>query len=191
MPDTLVLLRLEHRNFVRVLDVLDAMTDRLERGDTIDGRLLDQVFRYFLGYPECCHHPKEDLVYERLRRRDPTTAARVGDLLADHQALGEQTHAAAARARKATGGVDPGLVEVLRRFSEATRRHLRTEEEEIFPAMVRTLTREDWDEIDFTLFDQKDPVFDLRAETEFRALRRAIVDRATAAPPPDEAEGEA
>ena len=87
--------------------------------------------------------------------------------------------------------MDPDLVDALQAFVDATRRHVLIEEREIFPAMETILTQEDWDEIDFAMFDQTDPVFDIDRERQFRELRDAILDRAdrTAPPRSDEAEG--
>lgn len=191
MADTLVLLRLEHRNFIRVLDVLEYLVDRRVHDGYVDDQLLEQVFAYFLGYPHCCHHPKEDLVYRRLRERDPSLADRVGDLLAQHDRLAELTQATANRVRRSRQQPDPDLVDALQEFVDVTRRHIEIEEREIFPAMESILTQEDWDEIDFAMFDQTDPVFDLDRERRFRELRNAILDRADRTPPPhaDEAEG--
>ena len=190
MADTLVLLRLEHRNFLRVLDVLEGITRGIERGTPFDARLLDQVFEYFLGYPDCCHHPKEDLVLRRLQVRDPDAARRVGDLIDDHEELTALTRRTADRARRAAGRPDPSLAPELRHFSEVYREHLETEERVFFPTAERMLGAEDWEVIDFTMFDQPDPVFDQPAEERYQSLRRAILERADGEPPPSAAESE-
>src|SRR6266571_1706640 len=39
----------------------------------------------FKDYPDSCHHPKEDVIVEKLKARDPGAAATVGDLEAQHQ----------------------------------------------------------------------------------------------------------
>ena len=185
-----MLLRLEHRQFSRVLDVLEYLIDRRVRDGYVDDELLDQVFAYFLGYPHCCHHPKEDLVYARLRERDPSLAERVGDLLGEHERLAGLTRSVANRVRKSREQLDPGLVDSLREFVVVTRRHMEIEEREIFPPMEKVLTQEDWDEIDFAMFDQGDPVFDIDRERRFRELRNAILDRADRTLPPRAGEAE-
>ena len=45
---------------------------------------MQSVIEYFQDYPDCCLHPKEDLIFGKLRARDPITAASVGDLEAEH-----------------------------------------------------------------------------------------------------------
>ena len=186
MSETLVLLQIEHRNFVRVLDVLDDLADAFERGEDTDVELLQQVMAYFLGYPDACHHPKEDLVFRRLRAVAPAVADRIYDVVDDHEGLAARTLEAARRARAATGAADPALADVLREFSATYREHLRLEEELFFPTARERLGRDDWDAIDFGLFDGQDPLFDPLAEDRYRRLRHVILAKR----PPRSMQGE-
>ena len=47
-------------------------------------RVIQAVIGYFQDYPDCCDHPKEDMVLEKLKARDPVAAESVGDLEAEH-----------------------------------------------------------------------------------------------------------
>ncbi len=60
------------------------------------------VIDYCLTYPDLYHHPKEDLVFARLQLRDPATAEALGDLRAEHEALGEAIRHLAAAVRQAS-----------------------------------------------------------------------------------------
>ena len=191
MAATLVLLRLEHRNFLRVLDVLDRVGRRIERGEDYDAALLDLIFEYLLGYPDCCHHPKEDLVLRQLRRVAPEEAERVGDLINDHQELGQLVRRAAEHARRAGGRGDATLAVEVRHVVDVYREHLQTEERVFFPTVERVLRPVDWEVVDFTMFDQPDPLFDEPAEQYYQRLRGAIFDRQAGEPPPGAAEAEA
>jgi len=64
---------------------------------------------YFEVYPEVYHHPQEDLVFAKLKTRDPAAAAKVGDLAREHEKGAE-------RLRRVAHAVDNVLagVEVLR-----------------------------------------------------------------------------
>ncbi len=190
MADTLVLLRLEHRNFLRVLDVLDGIGRRIERGEDYDAPLLDLIFEYLLGYPDCCHHPKEDLVLRQLRRVDPDEASRVGDLIDDHHALGQLVRSTAAHARRAAGRPDATLAVEIRHLVDVYREHLEIEERVFFPTVERVLGPLDWEVVDFTMFDQPDPLFDEPAEEYYQRLRSAIFDQQAPEPPPGAAEAE-
>ena len=48
------------------------------------------------------------------------------------------------------------------------------EEEHFFPAAAQALSEQDWDEIDFKLFDSSDPLFDAAAHARFHGLRERI-----------------
>lgn len=187
MADTLVLLHVEHRNFLRVLAVLDALVDDLRSGASLDQDLMNQVLAYFQGYPDTCHHPKEDLVFRRLSERAPELAARIGDLLGDHDELATVVRLTARRARLHATEPNTALVDDLVAFSVIYKQHLRQEETVFFPLVENTLSANDWAEVDFSLFDQDDPVFDADAEEHYRRLRHAIFEKH----PPRHLSGEA
>ena len=42
-----------------------------DRGDRPDYEVIRAVISYFEVYPEVYHHPQEDLVFAKLRTRDP------------------------------------------------------------------------------------------------------------------------
>jgi len=177
MPDTLVLLRVEHRNFLRVLDVLDGLAVTLRRTGAADPILLRQVMAYFQGYPECCHHPKEDLVFRRLQELAPQDAARILNLEEDHEGIADIVAKTLERIGPYAKGPDPELADALEDFAASYREHLWQEEREFFPMVESVLGPAEWAAIDFTLFDREDPVFDVRAEAYYRELRHAILEQ--------------
>jgi hemerythrin-like domain-containing protein len=179
MPDTLILLQLEHRNYGRILEHLDGLVDRLESGQEVDASKIDQIFQYFADYPDRCHHPKEDLVFHRLELRAPETAAEVGDLLGDHSQLADLTRRTCAivEASARNGGISsPRCLAAMREFSRSYREHIQSEDELFFPRVLETLSRADLDLIDFSMFDSHDPIFDDDAEVRFQRLRNAIFE---------------
>jgi len=76
--------------------------------------------------------------------------------------------------------VNDGLADRLREFLDFYRHHMLMEEQHFFPAALQTLSRNDWAEIDFALFDQSDPLFDRQAEGRFAELRDEITRLAVA-----------
>ena len=54
------------------------------------------------------------------------------------------------------------------------------EEQHFFPLALQRLSRNDFAEIEFTLFDQPDPLFNRDAETRFAELRAEIARLAMA-----------
>ena len=177
MTDALLLLRLEHMSTVKLLALLEREFARILAEGVADHTLLELVLAYFLGFPDECHHPKEDLIYRKMRQRDPQLAETVGDLLGEHEELAERTRSAAELARTArfdSSVTLEELVDGLREFTDFYRHHLAAEESTFFPTALSTLTRDDWAAIDFGTFDRPDPLFDEVANGRFRELRERI-----------------
>ena len=68
-------LRQEHCNIESLLRVLERELSVFDRGDRPDYDVVRAVIDYFKDYPDCCHHPKEDMIVEKLKARDPVAAA--------------------------------------------------------------------------------------------------------------------
>ena len=120
----------EHRNIEKLLAVLERELEIFDRGERPDYEVIRAIISYFEVYPEAYHHPQEDLVFAKLKTRDPAAAAKVGDLAGEHQK-------GADRLRRVAHAVDSVLMdeEVLREtvhatigdFIEHERRHMMME----------------------------------------------------------------
>src|SRR6266567_2861970 len=85
MTDTVEVLRQEHRNIESLLRVLERELSVFDRGERPDYEVVLAVIDYFKDYPDSCHHPKEDMIVEKLEARDPVAAASIGVLEAQHR----------------------------------------------------------------------------------------------------------
>ncbi len=178
MKDIVATLHKEHANISQLLDVLQRQVDAFDRGERPDYDIVEGVADYFLSYPDLYHHPKEDLIFEKLKQRDPAVVERIGDLRREHDEL-------AARTRKFATGVRAILDEagVSREsfhqwavaFIDLQRDHLMREERLFFPAALSALTPGDWAEIADRISDNEDPLFDAAAGGRYDALRRNIL----------------
>ena len=172
------ILRQEHRNIEKLLLVLEQELDVFARGDRPDYEVVHAVIAYFQVYPDAYHHPLEDRVFEKLKVRDSTAAAKVGDLAADHRRGAE-------RLRRVAHAVENVLADrellrqtvndILRDFIEQERRHMAAEERVFFPAAINALEPTDWAEITSRLTDQSDPLFSEVVEEKFEVVRRHIL----------------
>jgi hemerythrin-like domain-containing protein len=172
------ILRQEHRNIEKLLLVLERELSVFARGDRPDYEVVHAVIAYFQVYPDAYHHPTEDMVFEKLKVRDPAAAADIGDLAADHRRGAE-------RLRRVARAVEDVLAdqELLRQnvndiicdFIEQERRHIAMEERDFFPAAVNALQPQDWAEIASRLTDQRNPLFSEVAEQRFEVVRRHIL----------------
>lgn len=177
MSDTLFLLRLEHGNLGRLLGLIELQSAAADAGKPVDRELLLLASEYFSDFPDRCHHPKEDIVYRRLAERDPAARAGLRDLVAEHGRLHDLTESFARAVRRIppeAGPVEPGIRDVMRDFTRRYRAHMRDEDLHFFPLAAERLTRDDWDALDFAVFERDDPLFDHATEERFTGLRARI-----------------
>jgi hemerythrin-like domain-containing protein len=176
MTKLLDILREEHRNIETLLRVLERQLDIFDRAERPDYEVVQAVIDYFEDYPDCCHHPKEDVIFAKLKARDPEAAAAVGDLAAEHRSGAERLH----KVVRAVGGVlnerelpRKAVDETVREFIEKERHHMQMEERVLFPAAATALLPWDWAEIETKL--RNDPSLGA-ARDRFNALRRSILE---------------
>jgi len=178
MPKIINVLLEEHQNIEKLLLVLEHELEIFDRCGRPDYEILQTIIQYFQDYPESCHHPKEEKIFEKLKARDPAAAKRFGDVEADHGVE-------AKRLRSFARAVDSILAdqEFLREsfhlavhdFIEHQRQHLEKEERLLFPAAVKALRPKDWAEIDARLDDRKDLLFNSVVEEKFHNLEKTIL----------------
>ncbi len=179
MTDVLDAIYEDHANMAKMLNALERQLAVFDAGETPDYDIVRGVVDYCLDYPDLYHHPKEDLVFERLEAVDPEAAAKVGDLPGAHAELA----ALVRRLEEAVNAVLGDLEvprgrfdETLRAFLDATRRHMALEESAFLPAARRALSAADLAEIDARLGPRGDPLFGAPSEERFAALRQNILN---------------
>ena len=170
----------DHVNISRLLDLLESEIERLDADGTApDFELITLALEYCVDYPGHYHHPREDLVYDRLVRRDPMLAGKITELTRDHTTLSEKTNTFATAVGGAIAGDGTTAARTLgRSFLARYRRHIDIEEGEIFPAAHEHLTQEDWEKIEVAASSPPDPLFGDHVRDAYRALHRRIMKRA-------------
>jgi hemerythrin-like domain-containing protein len=168
----------EHRNIEMLLAVLERELEIFDRGGRPDYEVIRAIISYFELYPEIYHHPQEDLVFAKLKNRDPAAAAKVGNLAFEHQKGAE-------RLSRVAQAVDSVLADreilrqnvdnIVRDFIEHERRHILMEDRDFFPAALKALEPQDWMEIASACTSHEDPLFSEAAEETFDALRARIL----------------
>jgi hemerythrin-like domain-containing protein len=179
MPDSILVLRLEHRKIGKVLRLLKHQLAQMQAGLPVDRLLLESAMDYLSGFPDQCHHPKEDLVYRKLLDRHPALAGSLKDLDAEHEEISHltrQLRQALSDARLQTVEADKALAQRLQDFLEFYFLHMLMEEQHFFPMALHHLSRTDFDEIDFLLYEQLDSKLSQETEAGFADLLKAIVD---------------
>jgi hemerythrin-like domain-containing protein len=168
----------EHRNIEKLLHVLEQELKIFDRGESPDYEILQAIIDYFQDYPESYHHPKEDIVFEKLKLRDPAATRHIGDAKAEHQVETDRLRQFARATEDVLAGREllrQTFHNVVRDFIEHQRQHMAKEERLLFPSAVKALRPEDWVEINARLNARIDPLFDDSTEKKFHALQQTIV----------------
>jgi len=177
MSNVVVLLQADHGNVKKLLDVVRQQSLNIAQHGPVNYPLLECIFSYLSGYPDQCHHPKEDVLYRKLQSRCPEMTGSLDDLVSEHETLAHAT----SHLKQAIGEsrFDPStpnerLADQLMAYQDLYRRHMLMEDLHFFPAALQLLSRDDFEEIDFTLFDKPDPLFDVASEARYAELRNEI-----------------
>jgi hemerythrin-like domain-containing protein len=168
----------EHRNIKKLLHVLEQELNVFDHSDQPDYEILRAIIEYFQDYPEGYHHPKEDMVFEKLKLRDPAVAKRIGDVQEEHQVETKRLQRFAHAVDDVLAGREylrQEFHDVVHDFIQHQREHMDKEEMMLFPAAVNALQPEDWAEIDTRLNDRKDPLFDDASQKNYDSLQQTIL----------------
>ena len=177
MMDVLLLLRLEHKNFGELLNLIDKQRYNLEQGGNVDINLLQSLAEYLSGYPDECHHPVEDIVLRRLCLRDPGAMPDADRLSKEHGEIERLTGLFATTVTATVNAGDaqtPELGEVMQQLVNYYRNHMMMEEEYFLPAAARVLSKEDWEAIELDLCACDGPLFSRAAHVRFQNLLEEI-----------------
>lgn len=168
----------EHRNIEKLLAVLERELEVFNAGERPDYEVIRSIISYFEVYTAMYHHPQEDLIFARLRLRDPSAAGKIGSLAREHRR-------GASRLRKVADAIDLVLSDeevlrsnvdtIVREFVTHERRHVMMEDREFFPAALKALEPEDWEKIASTARSNKDPLFSDATEDRFSRVRDYIL----------------
>jgi hemerythrin-like domain-containing protein len=184
MVEIIEILHQEHRNIEKLLRVMEQELSVFDRGECPDYEVFGAIIEFFKKYPDACHHPKEDIIYEKFKARDPGRAALIPDLEAEHRE-------GAVRLRRVVQAIENVLNDqellresvdrIVRDFIDNERKHIALEEEMVFPAIVDALQPQDWADIALTLADRYGPPSPADFEEQFNTLRRNILELEEAA----------
>jgi hemerythrin-like domain-containing protein len=179
MSNVVLLLHADHRNVAKLLGLIQQQTMNMAQRAPVNYRLLQSILEYLSNYADQCHHPKEDLLYRKLLRRHPAMAGSLKDLVEEHEKIAQSTGDLMGAVCRSQGQGDlpapnERLADQLTAYMDLYRRHMLMEEQYFFAAALQRLSRDDFEEIDFTLFDRPDPLFDPESEKRYAELRDEI-----------------
>jgi hemerythrin-like domain-containing protein len=163
-PTVMETLRQEHANMTLLLDLLENQVAIFRQGEAVEFASVGGIVDYFLTYPDLVHHPKEDVLFHRLRKVDPAAAIKVERLPSGHEELGllarRVARAMADHLLQGTAETRLWFVSLSQDFIYMNRRHMAAEEQLFFPEALRVLSEADWVAVDRKIGGRDDPLFD-------------------------------
>ena len=179
MADVLEQLRTDHRNMARLLNVLKDQLATLRRGDPTDFDLMHDIMRYMRNYSDFAHHPKEELMFERLIRHDETASEPISKLSQEHDTLSERGETVLNLLSQVIDGTLMSREDLVRSgqdYVETLWGHMRLEEDDVFLRAENLLTPDEWEAVGEAYAEQLDPVFGPSIQEDFRSLYYYIQD---------------
>jgi len=177
MADPVAVWHAEHMRFVSLLDFIEQQMSAFHEGKDPDYQLMYDVVFYLHHYADHYHHPREDVAFARLVKRDPGQRLPINRLLQEHRVL----ETAGETLLKFVDDVLEDRV-IQRATVEAAaatylvyyRHHLAVEESEILPHASRNLKPDDWAAVAAAVPVVPDPLFGDDVGERYRELRKRM-----------------
>lgn len=170
-------LRTDHRNMALLLDLLEMETERLAASGEPDYDLMRDIMLYMIEYPDVVHHPKEDLIYQRLRSLHPEIDDDLKRVETDHQNIEKSGLTLKNDIEAMSVGADLNrdeIIDNLRQYIEQLREHMYWEEKELFTLADELQSDGDWSAVVLKNDEIGDPLFGPRVERKYRRLLARI-----------------
>jgi hemerythrin-like domain-containing protein len=162
-PDVVSALYAEHRYAARLLELLDEQRRALSRGRPIDLEASLGAMTYMTQHIDAYHHPREDAMFARLAKRDPSRVTRIAEMERAHRTIGSagrQLLAALQRLQEGSGADKADVASRMGDYVGAMREHMAIEERDLFLRARQVLDHEDLAKIDRAFRRVTDPIFE-------------------------------
>ncbi len=163
MPLAVRVIRAEHDALAAMLRTLPLLLQAQRRSGTPpDFGALRAMLFYVDEFPERLHHQKEsELLFPRLRARDPLLRTVLDELEADHaqgeRAIRELQHSLLAWEQMGETRREK-FEQQIKVYAARYLRHMKREETEILPRAAALFTPEDWAQLDEAFGSHQDPL---------------------------------
>lgn len=168
-------LREDHRNMAVLLNLLQQEIEHVDHPDEMaDFERMQDIMRYMNVYPDAVHHPREDLIYDDMRRRRPDLADGLEAVEDDHRAIADFSKRLLADIDAVVAGeyvTRERVLEDAKTYVDRLRKHMAWEERDLFERAESML---DELEVDTTTLDALDPVFGPDKDESFTGLFQTI-----------------
>jgi hemerythrin-like domain-containing protein len=171
----------DHVHMAQLLDLLAAQLVLLRDPHAdADYSLMRDIAYYFICFPDSVHHPAEDMIFGALEEKSPDLKNRFAALRAEHAEISEIGQAF----HLLLEGVCSGhmvprdkILSAAENFLNRQRRHMDTEEGEIFVIAKAYLSDESVAEFETAHGEIHDPLFGTEIRDSFKRLHAAIMEQ--------------
>lgn len=153
----------EHKLVDRVFAIIEKVQDKLKDKEEVPATIFWNLVEFIRGYADVIHHSKEeDILFDQMREHDEDLSDEIQDTIAvlieEHiEALdiANELHKGIRSYRRETPEARTRILESINNYLKIMKNHFEREEEEVFPAMVGVLSKEEKDKMkaDFERFD--------------------------------------
>ncbi len=175
-------LRADHQRLSRLLNFLrDTLPGTRVRWTPEVIQPVTQCIDYIRSYAVVVHHGKEEVLFRRLAARDSDARVFLDVLVAEHRLLTHSSdvlHQAAIQAENGRPASQETLGNAARDFISTKFRHMRFEEDKVYPLLEARLTLEDWKEAISEMPSVSDPLFGSTGQAGFLPLRNMVQSHA-------------
>lgn len=164
----------EHVYTCRMLRLLELEAENVLSGGEADVDGMSDILHYITYHPDRFHHPKEDVIFDRMSRLSADMKQTIARLRSDHESMTQQSVDLYERMleQKEVQSVRElkKLAKEILEYSELQREHMALEEQEIFLPSQKALSRVDWEQIEEEVKAKRDPIFGGRVSSRYLNL---------------------
>jgi hemerythrin-like domain-containing protein len=175
-------LRADHQRLSRLLHYLSDNLPGERR--PLEPEMMQPVrksIEYYREYSVVVHHGKEEALFRILVERDRSSQVYVDVLTAEHRLLvhtSNELYAIALGVERRKMSDRAMLAKIMQRFITTKIRHMRFEEDTVFPLLESRLTMDDWKRVIGELPVDSDPLFDRGAGEGYLGLLELLESHA-------------
>lgn len=177
MVDSIAGWHTEHEKFAQLLNLLEREVDVFHLGEHPNYELMSDIVFYLRHFADRVHHPREDIAFARLAKRDPNVELLLNRLMQEHHVISLAGDELLKFLDEATGDVlvpRADLEAAAASYLVYYRNHLSIEEREIMPRAAQLFTDADWSAVSAIVRPTSDPLFGDDVDARFLELRRQI-----------------
>jgi len=167
----------EHAYFGKLLRLLQREVDVFHTGQRPNYELMLDIISYLRDFSDRFHHPREDVAFARMAKRDPGFELCFARLRQEHGVI---AHAGETLRGLLSAILDGALIERAEVEMAAAMylvyygNHIAREEEDVVGRAAQLLSEEDWAAVRAAVPAQRDPLFGETPDQRYRALRHLI-----------------